>query len=110
MIFRWLAYTLAIFFTCWILPGISVEGFWLAVMAAAMMGIINFFIRPFVLILTFPITILTFGLFRFVINALMLLLASAIIDGFKVEGFWWALLGSLIISTVYEFIVELGRE
>jgi len=97
---RWLSLTGAILFTSYLLEGIQVSGFMSALFAAAMLGILNALFRPILLLLTLPINILTLGFFTFVINALMLKMASGIIAGFDVHGFWSAILGSLIISAV----------
>jgi putative membrane protein len=97
---RWLVLALAIFATAHLLDGIRVSGFLSAVAAAAILGILNALFRPILLILTLPINILTFGLFTFVINALLLLLASGVIPGFEVRGFWAAVGGSIVISLV----------
>jgi len=98
--FRWLALTLAIIVTAYLVGGIQVSGFWSALFAAAVLGILNAFFRPIILILTLPINILTMGLFTFVINAVLLKMASGVISGFNVEGFWPAVFGSLLISVV----------
>lgn len=82
------------------LEGIQVSGFVSAFFAAAMLGILNAFFRPILLILTLPINILSLGLFTFVINAAMLMMASGVISGFYVAGFWSAVVGSLFISLV----------
>lgn len=79
---------------------IQVEGFGAALIAALVLGIINAILRPILVILTFPVTLLTLGLFLLVINALMLWLAASIVPGFKVSGFWGAFLGSILISLV----------
>ena len=100
IIFRWLALTLAIIVTAYLVGGIQVSGFWSALFAAAVLGILNAFFRPIILILTMPINILTMGLFTFVINAVLLKMASGVISGFNVEGFWPAVFGSLLISVV----------
>lgn len=92
--------TLAIIITALLLPGVQVSGFMAAFLAALVLGLINTFIKPLLILVTLPVNILTLGLFTFVINALMILLASSIVDGFKVKGFWWALLFSLILSVV----------
>ena len=95
---RWLTLTGAILIASYILDGIHVSGFMSALGAAAMLGILNAFFRPIALILTLPINILTLGLFTFVINAVMLKMASGVIGGFDVRGFWPAVFGALIIS------------
>ena len=97
---RWLTLTLAIIVTAYLVGGIQVSGFWSALFAAAVLGILNAFFRPIILILTMPINILTMGLFTFVINAVLLKMASGVISGFNVEGFWPAVFGSLLISVV----------
>ena len=98
ILIRWLTTTAAIVATSYVLDGIHVSGFFPAVFAAAMLGILNAFFRPIALLLTLPINILSLGLFTFIINALMLKMASGLIPGFDVYGFWTAIFGSLLIS------------
>jgi putative membrane protein len=81
-------------------PGITVNGLYPAIIAALILGILNAFVRPVLFILTLPITILTLGLFSFVINAALFLFVASFIDGFAVEGFWYALLGSILMSII----------
>ncbi len=81
-------------------PGISVEGLYPAIISAFTLGVLNVFIRPILLILTFPITVITIGLFAFVVNALLFYFAASFIDGFAVDGFVYALIGSLFMSIV----------
>ncbi len=81
-------------------PGISIDGLYTALIAAVIIGLLNLFVRPILLILTFPITVLTVGLFILVINASLFLFAASFIDGFTVTGFWPALVGSLIVTIV----------
>jgi putative membrane protein len=100
LIIRWLTSTAAIVFTSYLLDGIHISGFLSALFAAAMLGILNAFFRPIALLLTLPINILSLGFFTFVINALMLKMASAVITGFDVIGFWSAIFGSLLISII----------
>ena len=100
LLIRWLTLTAAIIFTAYLLDGIQVSGFVSAFFAAAMLGILNALFRPILILLTLPLNILTLGLFTFVINALMLKMASGVISGFDVHGFWSAIFGSLIISLV----------
>jgi len=100
IVIRWLVLTAGITLAAYLIDGIWVEGFFSALFAAAILGILNLLFRPFVLILTLPINILTLGLFTFVINALMLKMASGVISGFRVYGFWSAILGSLVISLI----------
>ena len=100
ILLRWIVLTVAIISASYLLEGIHVEGFFSALAAAAVLGILNAFFRPILIILTLPINILSLGLFTFVINALLLLMASGVIRGFEVYGFWSAVFGSLIISLV----------
>lgn len=100
IVLRWLILSAAITLASYLINGIHVSGFFTAVFAAAILGLLNLFFRPILFILTLPINIITFGLFTFVINALMLKMASAVIPGFEVHGFWAAIFGSLIISLI----------
>jgi len=113
ILIRWLTTTAAIVATSYLLNGIQVSGFLPAVFAAAMLGILNAFFRPIALLLTLPINILSLGLFTFIINALMLKMASGVIPGFDVYGFWTAIFGSLLISLfswlLNSFVSEQGK-
>lgn len=95
---RWVIYSLLIVFTSWIVPGISVENFLSAMLVCLVIALINVFIRPLVEFISLPVTFLTLGLFSFVINALLLMLAGFLTPGFEVEGFLSALLGSIVLS------------
>lgn len=113
IVIRWLILTAAIMFASYVLDGIQVKGFFTALFAAAILGILNAFFRPILIILTLPINILSLGLFTFIINAMLLKMASGVISGFQVYGFWSAVFGSLLISAVSwalsSFINEQGR-
>jgi putative membrane protein len=100
ILLRWLTLTGAVIASSYLIDGISVSSFASAFFAAAILGILNAFFRPIALILTLPINILSLGLFTFIINALMLKMASAIIPGFNVYGFWSAVFGALMISII----------
>jgi putative membrane protein len=100
ILIRWLILTVAILSAAYLLDGMEVQGFTSAFFAAAVLGILNAVLRPVLIILTLPLNILSLGLFTFVINAFLLKLASGVIPGFEVHGFWPALFGSLIISLV----------
>ena len=110
---RWLILTIAIIIASYLVDGIRVSGFFSAFFAAAILGILNAFFRPILFILTLPLNIMTLGLFTFVINAILLMMASGVISGFEVHGFWSAVFGSLLISLVSwlltSFINEHGR-
>lgn len=82
------------------IPGIYIEGFYPALIAAVTLGLLNLFVKPVLFVLTLPITVLTLGLFMLVINAGLFWFASSFIDGFEVASFLHALLGSLIVSVV----------
>ncbi len=98
LIVKWIVYALAIIFTAWLIPGISVANFWSAMLACVVIAIINVFVKPVIKFISLPINILTVGLFSLVINALLLMLAGWITPGLHVDGFLSALLGSLILS------------
>ena len=96
----WLITALAIAVTAYLLAGITVDSVFAALVAALVLGLINAFVRPLLLLLTLPLNILTLGLLTFAINALMVMLTAAIVPGFHVASFWWALLFSLIVSLI----------
>lgn len=100
LITRWLVITVAILLASQFVPGIHVDKLSSAVIAACVLGLINVFIRPIVVLLTLPLSILTLGIFYFFINALMLKLAAYFVSGFEVKSFFAAFLGSLVISLV----------
>jgi len=83
-----------------VLRGIHIDTFWTAFVFAVVLAILNIFVKPLIILLTLPVTTLTLCLFLFVINALVLMLASKFVDGIRVDGFWWALIFSLILSVV----------
>ncbi|MEM5787042.1 MAG: phage holin family protein [Syntrophobacteraceae bacterium] len=107
---RWLLLTIAIIVTSYMVGGIYVSGFFSALFAAAVLAILNALFRPILLIVTLPINIFTFGLFTFVINALLLKMASGLVPGFYVYGFWAAVFGSIIISLVNWFLTSFINE
>ncbi len=100
ILISWIVTTLAIIVVTHLIPGVKVSSLGAAIVAAAILGILNALVRPILVILTLPLTIVTLGLFLFVINALMFQLAGALVPGFHVDSFWSALLGSLIVSTI----------
>ena len=95
---HWLITTLAIIISAYLLPGVKVAGFFPALVTALVLGILNTFIKPVLILLTLPLTLVTLGLFTLVINALLILLTSAVVPGFDVRNFGWALLFSLVLS------------
>jgi putative membrane protein len=100
VIVRWLINALALYLTALLLPGITLRGAVPTLIAAAVLGIVNALIRPVLLLLTLPINLVTLGLFTFVINALMLMLTSAVVPGFAIRGFGSALLGAVVLSII----------
>ncbi|MEH2049858.1 phage holin family protein [Nostoc sp.] len=102
----WLGTAVALLITSKIVDGFIVNNFVVALVAAVVIGLVNAFVRPILRLLTFPITLLTFGLFTFVINALTLWLASALTPGygFEIKGFLPALLGSIVLAIVSSVI------
>lgn len=100
MLIVWVILTIAILVVAWLLPGVKVNSIGSAAFTAAILGFLNAFIKPIIVFLTIPITIVTLGLFLLVINALMFMLAGALVSGVQVKSFWWALLGSIIVSVV----------
>jgi putative membrane protein len=100
ILINWFIGTITILLTAYILPGIRIDKLSSAIWAAAVLGILNAFIKPILVFLTLPITILTLGLFLLIINAAILMLVSQIISGFRIDSFWTALLASVIISII----------
>jgi len=96
----WIITTIAIIIVAYLLPGIRVASLGSALIAAAILGIVNAFLKPILVLLTLPLTIVTFGLFLLVINALLFWLVGSIVPGFVVKSFWWAVAGSIIISFI----------
>lgn len=88
----------ALLLSAYVIPGLEVGSVYVALIAALVLGLLNLVVRPILLALTLPITIVTFGLFAFVLNALIFMFAASFIEGFSVDGFIPALLGSLVVS------------
>ena len=97
---RWVLLAAALLFVAYLLPGVTVQSFGSAMFAALVLGLLNALLRPVLVILTLPVTLVTLGLFLFVINALMFYFAAQLLSGLAVAGFLWALLGSLVYSAV----------
>lgn len=104
ILINWIVSAMVIFSVAYITPGVHVASFTTALIVALVLGIINAFIKPVLIILTLPITILSLGLFTLVINAFLILLASAIVKGFTVDGFVWALIFGIILSIANAFV------
>lgn len=106
IIYKILIGALGLLLADYLLEGIIIESLYIAIIAAIVLGILNLIVRPVLILLTLPITVLTLGLFTFVINALLFTFAASFIQGFSVASFWQALLGSLIVSIV----VTIGKK
>lgn len=93
----------------YILTGVHIDSFWAAIIFAIVLAILNAIVKPILILLTLPITLVTFGLFLFVINAAIILLTAEFVKGFRVDGFWWALLFSLLLSIITSVLYKEER-
>lgn len=91
---------IAIIVAAWLLPGLHITGPFPALVAGIILGFVNAIVRPILFLLTLPFTLVTLGLFIFVLNAICFALTAWLVPGFSVDGFWWALLGALLVSIV----------
>ena len=88
----------------YVLKGVAVNDFWTALMFAVVLSVLNVFAKPLLILLTIPITIITLGLFLFVINTIIVLVASRLVEGFRIANFWWGLLFSFLLSLIMSVI------
>lgn len=100
----------AVIIVSYLLGGVEVENFLSAVIVAFVLAILNYIVKPILIVLTIPITIVTLGLFLLVINAIIILIASNLVDGFYVDGFWWALLFSLLLAITNSLLNEISKK
>lgn len=100
IIINWVVAALAIMVSAYLLPGVVVDGIVTALVLAVVLGAINAFIKPVLIVLSLPVTILTLGLFILVIDAVLIMLAASIVPGFAVAGFWWALIFAVVLAVV----------
>ncbi len=100
----------AILLASLLLSGVHVDGFWAALLLALVLAILNVVLKPILVILTIPVTVLTLGLFLIVINAGVLLLADYFVDGTRIDGFWWAVLFGFIVSILNSILYSLAGE
>lgn len=107
---NWLISTLVIIAAAYLLPGVQVASFVVALVTALVLGVINITLKPLLLLLTLPINVLTLGLFTLIINALLIELTTFIVPGFSVESFWWALLFGLVLSIINSFLHKLSKK
>ena len=103
----WILNAGALLVVAYVLPGIVVASFGSAMLAALVLGLINSLVKPFLILLTLPITIITLGLFLIVLNALMFWFAGSVLKGFQVNGFWWAVGGAILYSLISGFLSNL---
>ena len=110
LIFQIIISAFAVIITSYLLPGIHVSNFITACLVAIVLAVLNNLVKPLLIILTIPITFFTFGLFLLVINAFIVILAGNMVPGFRVDGFWWALAFSIILSIVSSILASVNRE
>jgi len=110
LVIRFLLSGVAVMLTAYLLPGVHVSDYWAALLVAALVSFSNLFIRPLLILFTIPITVMTLGLFLLVINALLILAVDSLVEGFYVDGFWWALGFSLILSVFNSLFADLTKE
>ncbi|MEI6113525.1 MAG: phage holin family protein [Burkholderiales bacterium] len=103
----WILNSVALLAVAYLLPGIVVASFGSAMFAALILGLVNMLVRPVLVLLTLPITIVTLGLFLFVINALLFWFVGSVLKGFQVQGFWWAVGGAILYSIISGFLSNL---
>jgi putative membrane protein len=104
LIVKWLIMTVSVMIAAYVIPGVTVSNFFSALWVALFLGIVNLLLKPLLILITLPINILTLGLFTFVINGLIILLASSVVKGFQVSGFWVAVLFSIVLSIINFFM------
>jgi putative membrane protein len=109
-IVKFLLNGLAVVLTAYLLPGVEVEHYGHALLVALVLSIANVFVKPLLILFTIPLTILSLGLFLLVINALIIMLVDSLVPGFAVDGFWWALAFSLILSVFNSLFSDLAKE
>lgn len=109
LLVKWLLSAAALLAVAHLYSGVEIRSFTAALLAAFVVGLLNSFLRPVLIILTLPVTVLTLGLFLLVINALLFWAAASLLDDFQVRGFWAALLGSLIYS-VFNLVIDSALE
>jgi len=109
VIIRWVLFSLAILFTGWLLPGVSVENFQSAMLLSFIMALVNVFLKPFLLIITLPVNILTLGLFTFILNAFLFMIAGYFTPGVTIKGFLPAFLGSFVLAVLGSVIYKIEK-
>jgi putative membrane protein len=110
LLLRWLLNTLALFVVVTVVPHFHYRGWISLAIAAAVLGLLNAVVRPVLFVLTFPLTVVTLGLFLLVLNAIMLELTAWLVPGFGIDGFWWAIVGALVLAVVSLVTNRIGRK
>ena len=109
LLVKWSLSAVALMFLTYLLPGIMVKSFGSALLAAAVIALLNSIVRPILIVLTLPVTVVTLGLFLLVINAWMFWLAGSMLSGFEVSSFWWALAGAIVYSLL-SMVVDMAMQ
>jgi len=107
LILVWILTAVALLAVAYLLPGITVASFGSALIAALVLGLVNMLVKPVLVLLTLPITIVTLGLFLIVINALLFWFVGSVLKGFQVNGFWWAVGGAILYSIISGLLTKL---
>ncbi len=110
LLVRWVLNTLALLLVAEVVPHFSYSSWVSLAIAAAVLGLLNTIVRPVLYVLTFPFTIVTFGLFLIVLNAIMLKLTDLVVPGFRIEGFGWAIVGAIVLSLITMVTDRIGRK
>ncbi|MEL6810084.1 MAG: phage holin family protein [Bacteroidota bacterium] len=110
LILKTLLTAAAVLILAYVLPGVGVASYWSAIIVAVVLSLLRIFVKPVLVVLTFPITVITLGLFLLVINAIIILLADYFIDGFAVKNIWWAILFSLLLSFLQSILHSMLKE
>ena len=110
LILRLLLTAVAVLILAYVLPGVEVDGYVSAIIVAVVLALLRLIVRPILVILTFPVTIITLGLFLLVINAIIILFADYFVDGFAVRNIWWALLFSLLLSFLQSVLYSILKK
>lgn len=110
LILRILLSAIAVVILAYILPGVGIDSYVTAIIVAIVLSLLNLIVKPILIILTLPITILTLGLFLLIINAAIILLASNIVSGFHIDSIWWALLFSLLLSFLQSILFSFLKD
>ena len=100
LLIRWLTITVAVLILPKLFSGVRVDDIGSALLAAAILGILNALVRPLLILLTLPLTLVTLGFFVLVINALLFMFVGSIVPGFHVDSFWWAFIASIVVSLI----------